>query len=536
MYRHPCPTSGIACRFSVLIPLLALTVGGCLQGEPASGLQPATNPILWADVPDVSILRAGDTWYMASTTMHMNPGLPILRSRDLVSWELVSYAYETLVDNDRTRLENGASAYGAGSWAPSLRFHDGTFYATTFSSTSGKTHVFSTTNIESGDWDEYAFSPSLHDHSLWFEEDGRVFMIWGAGEISIIELNPGARGIKPGAERQVIIPNASLVAGENIGLPAEGSQVVKVNGKYYLFNIVWPRGGMRTVLVHRADSLFGPWEGRVAFEDRGIAQGGLIDTPDGMWYACLFRDYGAVGRTPWLVPVTWEDGWPVIGVEGVAPDTLPIAAPANSLAGIVTSDEFDRMPGEASFHLAWQWNHNPVKEGWSLTERPGFLRLRTVRRDENVLEARNMLTQRTFGPESSATVLLDAGGLLDGDCAGIIALQKHYGWVGVERAGEALHLVVEQQVDAEPTRVASTPLSPGTTTVFLRIACDFRDRADTATFHYSLDNNDWKEVGQTLRMRYTLPHFMGYRFGLFLYGKRQVGGHADFDSYHISGR
>ncbi len=137
----------------------------------------AVNPIIWADVPDMSIVRVNDTYYMASTTMHMSPGLPIMKSTDLVNWELVSYAYDVLVDNDKMSLNNGERAYGNGSWAPSLRHHNGVFYASTFSATSGKTHIYKTTDIENGTWEEISFRPSIHDHSLFFDDDGKVFLI-----------------------------------------------------------------------------------------------------------------------------------------------------------------------------------------------------------------------------------------------------------------------------------------------------------------------------------------------------------------------
>jgi beta-xylosidase len=107
----------------------------------------------------------------------------------------------------------------------------------------------------------------------------------------------------------------------------------KVNGKFYLFTIAWPRGGMRTVVVHRADKIAGPWEGRVAFADLGVAQGGIVDTPEGNWFAYLFRDFGSVGRIPYLIPMKWEDGWPVIGVDGKAPEWLDLPAGKGSNPG-----------------------------------------------------------------------------------------------------------------------------------------------------------------------------------------------------------
>jgi len=216
----------------------------------------ARNPILYADVPDIAVIRLGDTYYMSSTTMHLSPGLPIMKSRDLVNWQLVSYAYDTLADNDALTLQNGKSAYGAGSWASSLRYHDGTFYVTTFSSTSGRTHIYRTKDIEKGPWTENSFRPSLHDHSLFFDDDGRVFMLYGGGNLRLVELNKDLSGLKPDGFNQVVITNASRVAGPNIGLNAEGSQLFKVNGKYYLFNITWPRAGCaRSSSIARTRSL-----------------------------------------------------------------------------------------------------------------------------------------------------------------------------------------------------------------------------------------------------------------------------------------
>src|SRR5688500_15947206 len=137
----------------------------------------AKNPIIHADVPDLSMIRVGDTYYMSSTTMHMSPGVPIMSSKDLVNWKLVSYAYDTLVSNDEMNLNNGKFTYGRGSWASSIRYHKGFYYVTTFAATSGKTHVYRTKNIEKGPWIATSFRPSLHDHSLFFDDDGKGYML-----------------------------------------------------------------------------------------------------------------------------------------------------------------------------------------------------------------------------------------------------------------------------------------------------------------------------------------------------------------------
>ncbi len=494
--------------------------------------QKAENPIIWADVPDMSMIRVDDTYYMSSTTMHMAPGVPIMKSKDLVNWKLVNYAYETLADVDAMNLENGKSTYGRGSWASSLRFHDGTFFISTFSSTTGKTYVFSTSDIENGPWKEQTFEPSYHDNSIFFDDDGRVHIIWGNGKLFIAELKNDLSGVKEGSEK-VLIENASAPAGDNIMLGAEGAQLFKVNGKYYLVAITWPRGGMRTVVVHRADEIHGPWEGRVALQDKGVAQGGLIDTPDGRWFAYLFRDNGSVGRIPYLVPVSWEDGWPVLGVDGKVPETLDLPVSRGLIPGIVNDDEFDRKTGEPDLPLVWQWNHNPDDALWSVTERKGYLRLKTGRIDSLFLKSRNTLTQRTFGPVCSGKTMLDASSLNEGDFAGLTVFQRKFGQVGVKVVdGQKYVFMVSNKTDI-PTELERIPLSQNK--VYFRIDCDFRNKIDVAKFYFSLDGKTWNPIGGELKMEYTLmEHFMGYRFGLFNYATENPGGYADFDYFRIS--
>ncbi|MDQ8203471.1 glycoside hydrolase 43 family protein [Pelagicoccus sp. SDUM812003] len=493
----------------------------------------ATNPFIWADVPDVAVIRVDDTYYMSSTTMHMAPGVPIMRSKDLVNWKLLGYAYDTLADNEALRLETERSAYGRGSWASSLRYHDGIFYVSTFSATSGRTHIYKTDDIEACEWEEISFEPSMHDHSLVFDDDGKVYFLFGGGNLRLTELEPDLSGIKEGGFDEVVIEHAEKVATDNAMLHAEGTQVLKKDGMYYVMNICWPQGGMRTQIVHRSKSIKGPYEGRMVLQDKGVAQGCLIDTPEGDWYAVLFQDNGAVGRSPWLVPVKWEDGWPVLGEDGKAPIVLDIEDTEDGLSNIVASDEFDRKPG-AELPLAWQWNHNPVNDKWSIGERKGHLRLETLRVDDDVLHARNMLTQRTFGPISSAETKLDVSKMKDGDTAGLIALQRHFGYVGVKQEDGERSIVMVRAQEDEPEVLATIPLKKKS--VFFKIECDFRDRADKAYFFYSLDGKSWNRIGEPLQMRYTLPHFMGYRFGLFNWASEQVGGQVDFDFYRIGDR
>jgi beta-xylosidase len=499
---------------------------------PGTSFAQAENPIIFAEVPDVAMIRVGENYYMSSTTMHMNPGVPIMKSTDLVNWKLINYAYDTLADLPALNLADGKGIYSRGSWASSLRYHKGTYYVTTFAHDTGETYVFKTKDIEKGNWQRVSFKPSYHDSSLFFDDDGKVYLIYGAEQLKIVELNDDLTGVRQGVPERVLIENSSIPCGEKPSLNAEGSQLFKVNGKYYLFNICAPANwGMRTEIIHRADSINGPWEGKIAFQDLGIAQGGLIDTPDGRWFSYLFRDFGAVGRIPYLVPVKWEDGWPVLGENGKAPEKLDLPASKGLIPGLVASDEFNRKKGEAALPLVWQWNHNPDNTLWSVSERKGFLRLKTGKIDPEFLLARNTLTQRTIGPTSSASVALDVSKMKEGDFAGLSALQREYGLVGVKVEGGKKSIVMTTTDNDKAVEVQRVPLHQNN--IYFKIDCDFTNMKDEAKFFYSLDGEVWKPIGSTLKMKYTIPHFMGYRFGLFNYATKNVGGYVDFDWFRI---
>lgn len=869
----------------------------------------AQNPIIWADVPDVDIIRVGNAYYMTSTTMHMHPGVPIMKSTDLVNWKIVNYVYDILGAEDKQALINGQNEYGKGSWASSFKYHDGKFYVVFGDIGAGKTYIYQTTDIEKGPWTKSVLNTYYHDMSLFFDDDGRVYLVYGNGAIKAIELTSDVTAVKPGGFNQTLIANANAPTGSNIMLTAEGTHVQKINGKYYIFNINWPSGGVRTEIVHRSDTFTGTYEGKVflANPGAGVAQGQLIDTPDGKWYALLFQDHGSVGRVPFLVPTTWSaDGWPVASTN--VTDT-GISAATSPNFNIVQSDEFNNSPNllnsyhevvqektpvivtpslldpsaapesivnpgvengaapwinygnctvsasitehnngagslfvtgrkgstdgpkqdltgkvvaghtyyfsasvkytgdtaiigtkqfnfnvmfnstqsqpwlsikvlksanmtkgtwgtisgtytvpegtsidkpfvflETAFtstptandlmdfylddvswkdltpdgnivinggiengvthwtgndnavvsvsnteyssgtnslfitgrkatgdgpkqdltgkvlaghtysisanvkyigdsypttkqfnfdiefnstqpqpwtsikilksamitkgawgtifgtyevpvgtsidkpflfietpwvsapsatndlmdfyvddivikdvtptdtmkavenesngsnlNLVWQWNHNPDNTKWSLTDRTGYLRLTTGRLSAGINEAKNTLTQRTFGPECSGNVAIDVSKMKDGDYAGLAAFQNTYGFVGVKMAGTTKSIVMVKGVsDADgstaasgPTEVQAAQLPSGQTRVYLKVDFDFKNNTDKAYFYYSLDGNTWTKIGDYVQMTYSLKHFMGYRFGLFNYATKSIGGYVDFDYFRV---
>jgi beta-xylosidase len=230
--------------------------------------------------------------------------------------------------------------------------------------------------------------------------------------------------------------------------------------------------------------------------------------------------------------VTWAEGWPVLGTAGKVPQTLPLPASKGLIPGLVASDEFGRRKGEPALPLVWQWNHNPANTLWSLTDRPGYLRLKTGRVDTSFLLARNTLTQRTIGPTCAGTTALDVSHLQDGDFAGLALLQKRYGLVGVDYRNGAKSIVMVSAETEKPVELQRLPLTQAI--VYFKAECDFTERKDVATFYYSLDGKGWKAIGAPLKMAYTLPHFMGYRFGLFTYATKKTGGYADFDYFRIT--
>ncbi|GAE94456.1 beta-xylosidase [Gracilibacillus boraciitolerans JCM 21714] len=282
-----------------------------------------TNPVFWSDVPDIDVIRVEDAFYMVSTSMHSMPGCPIMKSFNLRDWEIVSYVYDTLEDNKAHVLLDEKGIYGQGQWATSLRYHNETFYLCFSSNDMKQFYVYQTIDIEKGPWTRSVIEGIYHDPALLFDED-RVFVIYGCGDIRITELTSDLSDVKKGGIDQLLLETPK----ENIGLRCEGCHAYKIDEVYYLLFIEWPTDGnaRRRQVCYRSTELLGDYERKVVLDDdmgyhnKGIAQGGAIfDTPDHKWYAMLFQDHDAVGRIPYVLPVEWKDGWPMIGIAGKAP-------------------------------------------------------------------------------------------------------------------------------------------------------------------------------------------------------------------------
>ncbi|MHB8861153.1 MAG: family 43 glycosylhydrolase [Pirellulaceae bacterium] len=505
-----------------------------------------SNPLFYEEFEDPDVIRVDDDYYLAGTTMHMNPALQLMHSKDLVNWELAGYCMDRLDFGPAFRLEGG-NVYGQGIWAPCIRYHKGMFYV--FSNVNGVgLQVFRSKSIR-GPWERNQL-PGRHDLSVLFDDDDKVYIISGnRSPYPIEELTPDLRSFVPGVRYELD------------GRMGEGHHLYKINGKYVDVSAI--PGGAVDQMVAVADSIEGPWkvERMVQGESMGVTaatpdlaepndrglwlhQGGLVDTPSGQWWSIIMSDHGSAGRMVSLVPVTWDGGFPLIGLPGnlrkapntwIKPDTGSTQEPKPAF---IHDDNFDG----GSLNPHWQWNHVPDDSKWSITEKPGVLRLRSLPAGD-FYTARNSLCQRPPGPESIMTVEMDTSGMVAGDTAGLAILSSPYAWIGVVKSAEGGKLQMyssprrgrrfeRQDPDAAlSNQPVVDPIAPPDH-LWLRVHCNFDN--DQAIFSWSADGKEFTPLGSPFRMTFQLTTFQGVRPSLFHYNTSgHPGGHVDFDNYTV---
>ena len=512
------------------------------------------NPILNGDFPDPDVIRVDDTYYMVSTTMYHFPGATILKSKDLVNWEYCANPLETLVDNDAYNLLNGQNHYAQGMWASSLAYHDGKFYLYFPCSTwsSDAQFVLLTATDPEGQWEDTRVSVGYHDPGMLFDDgengDGNLYVACGINDIWVNKVDPktfkqigdGVKGISK--------PDSGL----------EGCHMYHIGDYYYIYATYG--GTERSQTIFRSTNPMGPYEehaGRV-FENQNIHQGALVQTQTGEWWTILFKDIycteGAVGRRPYLEPVKWVNGWPIIGNNGVdvskggSKYKKPNVGAFYPRTYLPTNDTFTGP----KLGMQWQWNHQPANGAWSMMERPGFMRLRTASVVDNLNEARNSLTQRIFSysPEGTAastyldsyldsygTIKMDISQMKEGDVAGLAVFQNPYSFIAVKMENgkkrifsqrctfnNHQHAVVETKYGDEVTADV----------IYLRAVVNFgvennNNNPNNCRYFYSYDNMQWIQAGVEMKMGYTLDYFVGQRFYLFNFATQELGGYVDID-------
>lgn len=479
----------------------------------------AINPVIHADYPDPDVVRAGDAYYMSSTSMHMFPGCQILRSYDLMHWEHCAYVYDKLGETARQRMDGG-HIYGRGMWASSLKYAGGLFHVVFTSNDTGHSYHFTAQKAE-GPWTRQPMEGFWYDPGLLFDDDGRVYVAHGNRTVRITELTGDLSAKKEGGV------DATVVIDDNPRLGWEGSHMLRLDGWYYVFCIHWAPDEMRAMGCFRARTPAGPWEGGKFMEldldgrQAGVAQGGPVQLHDGSWALFLFQDHGAVGRIPVVVPFRWEDGWPVTDEVPKALD-LPSSRPKHEYAPLYASDP---LTGDLS--PLWQWNHEPHEE---LVRCGGDgLRITTDRLATDCTGAINTLTQRCFGPRMSAEVTVDGSALNPGDHAGLCALMGCFAQLGLSRTedGFALSLIRRDAAkDAPVTEAAQLPIAGSA----VRLRADFDFTCDTVRFSAHV-GGAWRAIGEPHQLVYRLDHFMGCRVGLFIHSTKEPGGSACFSSF-----
>ena len=513
-----------------------------------------TNPLFYDEFSDPDIIRVGEDYYLAGTTMHSVPGLVVLHSKDLVNWEFSSYCFDRFDDSDDFNLRNGKEAYGQGIWAPAIRYHNGKFYI--FSNINGHGLQVFISDSAKGPWKHHQIKGDIYDLSVLFDDDGKIYAIHKYGNVTVTELKPDLSGPVEGSSK-VVIPEGNAMG--------EGHHIYKINGMYYILSADYsPMGRMQCA---RSKSIWGPYEtcviseresfgysaawtvgnvglGRPVPEDgfvfknnpakdtrlscATIHQGGIVEAPDGKWWGVSMQDFNAVGRTVCLSPITWVDGWPYFGLEknlGRSPRTW--FKPNDAVkTPIATYDRCDDFSGK-TFKPVWQWSHNPNDKMWSLNkERKGWLRLHAMPA-KLLLWAKNSLTQRAMGPVSYTSVKLDASRLKFGDEAGLGAINMPYASLGVVKTDKGLALrCYDQNTNKEVIKSLDKKV------VWLRLWGDY-DKSQLQ-YAYSLDGKNWENIGEQILSPYQLKTFQGVRVALYAFNKNeQNGGLADFDDFMV---
>ena len=464
--------------FSIILGLLSFCQLQAQSWTADNGNRTFTNPLFYDEFTDPDLIRVGTDFYMVASSMHAMPGLPLLRSKDLVNWEFVTYIFDRLDLGPDFHLEGDKGIYGNGIWAPAIRYHKGTFYVFVNVNDHGL-QVFSAKD-PAGPWIHKNMGGRIYDLGILFDDDDKIYAVHGYDEVRLIQLKPDFSGYVEGSEK-VIIPKGNAMG--------EGHHFYKINGKYYIISADYapvgrmqcaradkPEGPYETAVISNRETMgtqrgwwsneFGFWsnipnEGdKITFTAPNpdayyavpLHQGGIVDLPNGEWWGVSMMDVKSVGRLTFLSPVTWKNGWPFFGIEnnlGRSPRTWFKPNVGIETTPHTTYERNDDFSGK-ELKPIWQWNHYPVEKKWTLKN--GTLRLHTMPA-KSFMHAKNSLTQRAVGPESNAIVELNTKSLKKGDVAGLAIVIGMVG-LGMTKAG-ALEFLSGSSSETLIVRIAS---------------------------------------------------------------------------------
>jgi beta-xylosidase len=488
------------------------------------------NPVLFADYsdPDVTASSGGD-FYMVASSFNCMPGIPVLHSRDLVNWTLIGHVY------DRLPFEKyDKPAHGEGSWAPSIRFHDGLYYV--YFCTPHEGLFMARAADPAGPWTlKHVVAVEMwEDPCPFWDDDGNAYLVRSKLRADILTLHR----MSPDGER--LLDNGTVLYTDTTAQPViEGPKLLKKDGYYY---ILAPAGGVTGgwQAVLRSKSIRGPYEARTVLHQGGTGvngphQGGIVRIPSGEWWFLHFQDKGAYGRIVHLEPVEWKDGWPLIGVDadgdGVGEPvgtfrkpriegTVPVSIPQ-------TSDDFD----SPCLGTQWQWHANPAG-GWASLERnAGRLRLESVRspsQNGNFWFVPNLLLQKFPGPAFTTTARIEFHPASENEKAGLVVMGREWAAIGLVRSGGVCRLLFEKgqyrREEDATVRTEGIDIPGGECLLRVRV-----EEGAKCAFSYSLDGSAFLPFGGPFTA--SAGMWIGAKVGLFGVNPNVAGdgGYADFD-------
>jgi len=490
------------------------------------------NPVFWEDLADLDVFRVNDTYYYSASTMHYSPGAPILRSYDLVNWEFIGHSVPELSWSSKYDLTDGQRAYVKGIWASSLRYRssNGLWYwagCIEFS----QSYVYTAPSV-TGPWTQSATIDNCwYDCGILIDDDDTMYVAYGNTEISVAQLSSdGLSQVKT----QVIYNAPS-----DIGA-LEGNRFYKVNGRYYVLT----DHPATSEYVLQASSPFGPYTIKALVDSIASPisgadnphQGGIVDTQSGDWYYMAFIDAYPGGRIPVLAPITWgSDGFPVLqAVNGAWGESYPFPEPEHAITSPTGTDSFSGT----SLGPQWEWNHNPDTTKFTVNN---GLRLETATVTFDLYSARNTLTHRMFGPTTVGTIEMDYSKMAQGDRAGLAYLRDFSAWVGIKNDNGTFRVCMINGLAMDAnwntintgSEVAGTTVSGGK--IWLRASADIHPGANQqATFSYSTDGNNFAAIGSSYTLNSTWEFFMAYRYGIFNYATKALGGSVTISSFTMT--
>jgi beta-xylosidase len=517
------------------------------------------NPVLPGDFSDPDVIRVGGDYYFITSTFQYSPGMAVLHSKDLVNWQFLSHCVSDLTQMGPEFNWDRMNRYNRGIYAGTIRYHDGKFWV--FWTTMDEGVFMTTATNAAGPWAPVTRvwdSRGWDDPAPFWDDDGQAYLILsnpgntkeslGKWVPHLFKMTPDGKSIDPASAR-VLDPFST----------SEGNKLYKINGVYYYFHNEFHRKqNVRVGVMMRAKSLNGPWEKQCILADapgrydRQPNQGGLVQTEGGDWWFITHQGRGENGaeyvharrgdadaasprpmdktgtydgRPSSLIPVQWVKGWPVPGVSdsnGVGSLVWTAKKPVSGvpIQGLQSSDDF-RSP---ALGPQWEWNYQPRPEKWSLTARPGWLRLEAFAplAPGDFFKAGNTLTQRILGTDGGTVeVKLDASGMADGQMAGLVFFWRNYAQVGVVQEGGRRHIVFN----------ADGVLTPGPELLPDNLAWVRAEIDDQGgcVFAYSRDGRTFTPIGT--RFTFGWHNYRGTRLGLFTYNDLGEHGRVDFNHF-----